>query len=92
MSTKFVFNQKGLIQILKSPQVVRLQEEAGRKVMESAKAMSGSDYYKMATHEGIYINFVNVYTGGMSAMVDNYKHNTLLKALSASGLKMKIHE
>lgn len=87
---KFVLNLKGLNEIMKSPEVVRVQEEAGKRVLEAAKTMSNDAYYKMATHEGRYINFVNVYTGGISAMADNYKHNTLLKALSEAHLPMKI--
>ena len=89
-NTKFVFNLRELNRIMKSPEVVKMQEEAGEKVLEAAKAMSKGAYYKRATHEGRYISFVNVYTAGISAMADNYKHNTLLKALSAAGLPMKI--
>ena len=90
-NTKFVFNMAELNRIMKSPEVVKMQEAAGQKVLETAKAMSesGDAHYKMETHPGHYINFTNIYCGGPSAVYDNYRHNTLLKALNAAGLPLK---
>ena len=79
-----------LNRIMKSPEVVKMQEAAGQKVLETAKAMSesGDAHYKTEMHPGHYICFVNVYCGGPSAVYDNYRNNTLLRALAASGLPM----
>ena len=89
-NTKFVFNMAELNRIMKSPEVVKMQEAAGQKVLETAKAMSesGDAHYKTEMHPGHYICFVNVYCGGPSAVYDNYRNNTLLRALAASGLPM----
>lgn len=76
-------NLKGINEVMKSPEIQAACEEAGRAVAQAA----GSDY---GTSSGTinYIAYCNVYPDSKDAAKENFKENTILKAVSAVGLKM----
>lgn len=80
---KFELNLPGLNELMKSPEMQSVLDEAGAQVARAA----GSDY-AASPKTGRYIGFSNVYPNSERAAHENYTENTLLKALSASGLRM----
>ena len=82
-NTKIKLNLKGINEVMKSPQIQSACEEAGRAVAQAA----GADY---GTSSGTirYIAFCNVFPDSKKAAHENFKENTILKAVSAVGLKM----
>lgn len=80
---KFELNLPGLNELMKSPEMQAALDEAGEQVAK----MAGSDY-AASPKTGHYIGFSNVYPNSKRAAHENYTQNTLIKALSASGLRM----
>ena len=80
---KFKLNLPGLNELMKSAEMQAALDEAGEQVARIA----GSDYGTSA-RTGRYIGFCNVYPDSKRAAHENYTENTLIKALSASGLRM----
>lgn len=80
---KFDLDLPGLNELMKSPEMQAALDEAG----EAVARMAGSDY-AASPKTGNYIGFSNVYPNSKRAAHENYENNTLLKALSASGLRM----
>ncbi len=76
-------NLQGINEVMKSPQIQSACEEAGRAVAGAA----GSDY---GTSSGTirYIAYCNVFPDSPKAARENYNENTILKAVSAVGLRM----
>lgn len=87
MTVKYKTNIKGLNELMKSPEMVAALEEAGTAVMQSA-----GQGYKMDTivntSKSKYIAITKVEADTKEAIRDCYKNNTLLTALSSSGLRM----
>lgn len=80
---KFELNLPGLNELMKSPEMQAALDNAGEHVARVA----GSDY-AASPKTGRYIGFSNVYPNSARAAHENYTQNTLIKALSASGLRM----
>lgn len=80
---RFELNLPGLNELMKSPEMQAALDEAGEKVANIA----GSDY-AASPKTGRWIGFSNVYPNSKKAAHENFKDNTLIKALSASGLRM----
>lgn len=80
---KVKLNLKGINEVMKSPEILSAVEAAGRAVADAA----GSDY---ATRSGTinYIAYCNVYPDSKEAAKENFEDNTVLKAVSAAGLKL----
>ena len=85
MSNKvgFELNLAGLNELMKSAEMMAALEEAGRTVA----GMAGGDY-GVRVHQASFVAIANVYPDSLKAAEDNYKNNTLVKALGASGLSM----
>lgn len=80
---KFELNLPGLNELMKSPGMQAALDEAGEKVA----SIAGSDY-AASPKTGRWIGFSNVYPNSARAAHENFTENTLIKALSASGLRM----
>ena len=80
---KFKLNLPGLNELMKSQEMQNALLEAGQAVATSA----GSDY-AAEVHTASWIAISNVYPDSKKAANDNFRHNTLLKALGSVGLSM----
>ena len=81
---KFELNLAGLNELMKSSEMQNALLEAGQAVARNA----GSDY-AAEVHTASWIAISNVYPDSRRAAHENYKENTLLKALGAAGLPMR---
>lgn len=81
---KFKLNLPGLNKLMKSAEMQSALLEAGQAVANSA----GGDY-AAEVHVANWIAISNVYPDSRAAAHDNFKHNTLLKALGSVGLSME---
>ena len=76
---KFELNINGLRELMKSPAMKGVLEQAGMNVKSHAEGMSGGTYgYRV--HDASYVSICNVYPDTPEALRDNYKNNSLLKA------------
>lgn len=80
---KFELNLQGLNELMKSPEMQSALDDAGAQVA----MIAGSDY-AASPKTGRWIGFSNVYPNSKRAAHENYTQNTLIKAISASGLRM----
>ena len=80
---KIKLNLPGINAIMKSDGIQSVIKAAG----DSVAASAGSDY-AAEVNVGKWLAFCNIYPESKAAANDNFKNNTLLKALSSSGLKM----
>lgn len=69
---------------MKSTEVQDVLDEAGEMVAGLA-----GDEYAVSPKTGRWVGFSNVYPNSRKAARENYKENTLLKALFASGLRTR---
>lgn len=83
-SVEFKLNLKGLNELMKSQEMVNCLNEVGASVSKNA-----GEEYGARTHEASFVAICNVYPDSEEAASENYEHNTLLKALGASGLPTK---
>ena len=83
MSLKFELNLAGLNELMKSNEMKSALLEAGQAVARAA----GPDY-AAEVHTASFVAISNVYPNSKEAARENYKENTLLKAVSAVGLPM----
>lgn len=81
-NVKFKLNLTGLNELMKSGEMQSALLEAGQAVANSA----GSDY-AAEVHVANWIAISNVYPDSRRAAHENFKDNTLLKALGSVGLK-----
>lgn len=81
---EFELNLAGLNELMKSPEMQTALELAGQTV---AGVANGD--YGVRVHLANFVAIANVYPDSKAAAQDNYKNNTLVKALGASGLSMK---
>lgn len=77
-SVKFELNLQGLNEIMKSPEMLSVLEDAGDRVASAA----GSDYNKRV-HSASWVGICNVYPDSKRAAKENFKENTLLKAVGS---------
>lgn len=80
---KFELNLPGLNELMKSPEMQAALDDAGAQVA----SIAGSEY-AASPKTGKWIGFSNVYPNSKKAAHENFTENTLIKALSASGLRM----
>lgn len=80
----FVWNKEGLIELFKSAEMQNAVEQAGSAVASAAGAGYATD-----THLADYTAICTVYPSDKESGLDNYLHNTLLKAVGSTGLRMK---
>lgn len=69
---------------MKSPEMQQILDQAGNEVA----GLAGNEYGHR-THIGDYTAITNVYPDSKEAATENRQRNTLVKALSSSGLRMK---
>lgn len=81
---KFELNLPGLNELMKSSEMQAALLDAGNAVARSA----GSDY-AAEVHTANWIAISNVYPNSKRAAHENFKENTLLKALGSVGLPMR---
>ena len=79
---KIELNLPGLNELMKSPEIAGAVLEAGQAVARAA-----GDDYAAEVHTANWIAISNVYPDSREAAKDNFKDNTLLKAIGAVGLK-----
>lgn len=80
----FKLNLPGLNELMKSPEMMAVLEQAGNTVA----GIAGDDY-GVRVHQASFVAIANVYPDSKKAAADNYKNNSLVRALGASGLSMK---
>jgi hypothetical protein len=80
---KFELNLPGLNELMKSPEMQAVLDSAGAQVA----SIAGSEY-EATPRTGRWIGFSNIYPISKEGAKDNAENNTLIKALSASGLRM----
>lgn len=83
-NVRFELDLKGLNELMKSDWMQGHLESAGKAVANSA----GSGY-EQRVHTASYVAIANVYPNSKDAAKENYKENTLIKALSSAGLPME---
>ena len=83
-SVRFELNLPGLNELMKSSEMQDALLEAGQAVARNA----GSDY-AAEVHKANWIAISNVYPNSKRAAHENFKENTLLKALGSAGLSMR---
>jgi hypothetical protein len=83
-NVKFKLNLPGLNELMKSSEMQSALREAGQAVASAA----GSDY-AAEVHTANWIAISNVYPDSKRAASENFKENTLLKAVGSVGLKME---
>ena len=79
MNKVFKLNLPGLNELMKSGEMQGILESAGSAVESSA----GADYGHRV-HVASFVAICNVYPTSKAAAADNYKNNTLLKALNST--------
>lgn len=79
----FKLKLTGLNQLMKSEEMKEILEQDAQNVAEAA-----GEGYKAGVHTGRWIGIANVYPDTKRASYDNFRNNTLLKALQSSGLRM----
>ena len=82
-NVKVKLNLKGINEVMKSQEILSAVEAAGQAVANAA----GPDY---TTRSGLinYIAYCNVYPDSQKAAKENFDSNTVIKAVSAVGLKL----
>lgn len=83
MALKFELNLAGLNELMKSDEMKSALLEAGQAVAGAAGAE-----YAAEVHTASFVAISNVYPNSKEAAHENYKENTLLKAVGAAGLSM----
>lgn len=79
----FQLNINGLNELMKSDEMQAVLAEAGQAVANSA----GSEF-DSSVHTASFVSIANVYPNSKKAARQNFKENTLLKAISSVGLPM----
>lgn len=84
MSNTFELNKLGVIELYKSAGMKSVLASAGEAVARAA-----GDGYGSAVDTANFTAIGVVYTQSFDARLDNARNNTLLKACSSAGLRMK---
>lgn len=77
-------NLRGLNQLMKSPEIQAQLQKAG-----DAVAAAAGKGYGTRVHDANFVSIANVYPDTKEAAHDNYKNNSLLKAIGSVGLKTR---
>lgn len=85
---EFKLNPGGIMELFKSPEVNSWLQEVGDNVAGIASDMSGEEYEARA-HNADRTAVVNIFPASREAALDNYRNNTLEKALGTTGLPRK---
>lgn len=80
-NVKVELNLAGINELMKSGEVQEHLQKAGEAVASAA----GSDY-AATTHLASWVAITNVFPDSRRAAHENFKDNTLLKAVGAAGL------
>lgn len=83
MKVEIKLNLPGINNVMKSPGIQSVLLSCGNSVANNAGAEYAADI-----NVGRWIAFCNVFPNSKDAAHDNYTNNSLLKALSSSGLKL----
>lgn len=83
-NVKFKLNLPGLNALMKSSEMQNKLLEAGKVVAGSA----GGDY-AAEVHTASFVAISNVYPDSKRAANENFRQNTLLKAIGSAGLSMR---
>ena len=81
---KIELNLQGINEMMKSKEIQAHLQAAGQAVANAA-----GDGYAAETHVINWIAITNVYPDSKEAAHDNFKNNSLLKAVGAVGLPMR---
>lgn len=84
MSNKFELNRSGVIELFKSAGMKSALASASDAVAKAA-----GDGYASAVDTANFTAIGVVYTRSFEAQLDNARNNTLLKACSSAGLRMR---
>ena len=87
MNSVFELDINGLRELMKSAEMKSFLAEAGRSVQNNAENMSGGEYGHRV-HDASYVSICNIFPDSEEAAKENRENNTVLKALSSSGLPM----
>ena len=85
----FKLNLEGLREVMKSPGIQQKLQEEGNKV--AGIASTSAPGYATDLHIAPYTAVCTVYPSDKTAGLDNYLHNTLLRATQAAGLDFTTH-
>lgn len=80
-NVKFALNMAGLNELMKSKEMESILEAAGQSVAQTAGAEFGS-----RVHQASFVAICNVYPDSKKAANENFRENSLLKAIGAVGL------
>lgn len=80
-NVKFKLNLAGLNELMKSPQMESILDAAGQAVAQAA-----GPEYAHRVHQASFVAICNVYPDSKNAANENFKENTLIKAIGAVGL------
>lgn len=81
MSTRFVWNPAAFEQVLKSPGMTGLVRTEAMKIASAANQQSRSGGYEASVKMMDSRVIASAHTGTLEAMIDNAKHNTLLRSM-----------
>ena len=81
--TKITLNLPGINRVMKSEGIQSVIQSSGNAV----EGIAGNEY-AASIKVGRWVAFCNVFPNSKDAAHDNYKNNSLLKALNSSGLKL----
>lgn len=81
----FKLDVDGLSDLMKSVEMQAHLSDCGQAVASAA----GQEIYDHETYVLNYVAVENIFPGSPEAARENFKHNTLLKALGSVGLSMK---
>lgn len=84
---RFQLNLAGLNELMKSAEMKAILEANGKAVANHAEGMSG-EAYDTRVHDASWVSICNVFPATDEARSENYKNNTVVKALGSSGLPM----
>lgn len=82
-SVEFELNLPGLNELMKSAEMQGILKEAGESV-----ARASGEEYECEVKTASFVAMAKIYPTSVHAARSNEKHNTLLKALGATGLRM----
>lgn len=77
---EFELNLRGLNELMKSEEMQKALDEYGAAAAGRASSMSGAAYGHR-THVASYVAITNVYPDSAEAARDNFRNNTLMKAI-----------
>lgn len=87
-SVRFVLDLNGLRELMKSDAMQGCLQAAGDEVAGNGASMSGGQSYGTRMGMGSYTAICTVFPNDDEARKENFSNNTVLKALTASGLPM----